>query len=69
MITPAYRITDVQKVLWNGRQMLAFTAFELKDGSFVCVGRFTAPRKAAKRDLWKIAAQATADVIERGGEF
>jgi hypothetical protein len=57
-----YRITDVQKVLWNGRQMLAFTAHQLKSGAFVCLGRFTAPRKTAKRDLWKIAAEAYSEV-------
>lgn len=57
-----YRITNVQKVSWNGRKVLAFTAFQLKSGAFVCLGRFTAPGKTAKRDLWKTAAEACSEV-------
>lgn len=65
MLADSYRITDVQKVSWNGRPMLAFTAFQRKGNAFVCAGRFTASRKIARRDLWKIVAHMNADHARR----
>ena len=45
------RISGIQKVTFNGRKGIAFTAWERVDDAWVHVGQFFAPRGTAKRDL------------------
>lgn len=53
-----YRIEGVQKATVNGVACILFKAFKRRDDAFVFIGKFTAPTRTAKRDLWKIADQA-----------
>ena len=53
-----FRIENIQKATFNGRQIKMFTAFIKQGASFVHHGKFSAPVKTANKDLWKIAAEA-----------
>lgn len=53
-----YRISEIQNVTLNGKKCRLFSAYVRTGNCFVFVGRFSAPARMAKRDLWTVAASA-----------
>ena len=53
-----FRIESVRHATLNGRAVRIFNAFRKDGDAFVFCGEFSAPARTAKRDLWKIAAEA-----------
>lgn len=53
-----FRIENVRNATLNGRAVRTFKAFRKDGAAFVFCGAFSAPARTAKRDLWKIAAEA-----------
>ena len=48
-----YRISGVQVVRLGSKDVKLFSAYKLDGDAFVYVGRFSAPMKTARKDLWK----------------
>jgi len=54
-----YRIEVVQNVTLNGAKKIIFKAFKKCEDAFVFYGNFSAPARTTKKNLWKIADNAT----------
>lgn len=59
-----WRISDVEKAVVGKEKIWAFDAHMKEGNRFVFQGRFSAPRKTPRKDLWKIAQAKKADSDE-----
>ncbi len=48
-----YRISDIQKVVWNGVKVKMFKYYQKHDDVFIFCGNFTAPLKTSDFNLYK----------------
>lgn len=53
-----FRIEEIKFATLNGSNVKTFKAFKKDAVGFVFVGQFSAPRRTANKNLWKVAAQA-----------
>ena len=56
MTATDFFITDIETAHVSGKLVKVFKAFQKMNGSFVFVGKFSAPAKTADKNLWQIAA-------------
>lgn len=52
-----FRIESIEKINYNGREVLLFSAFERGDNAYFFVGKYTAPVGTEEKDLWKFVAK------------
>lgn len=45
------RVSEIQKATVNGRQVKMFTVRELVNGSWLFIGKYTAPVRTANKNL------------------
>lgn len=59
-----YRIENIRKITFNGRNVKAFDASVKQGDAFVFCGAYTAPAKTAKKDLWLIPNESDTGSME-----
>ena len=48
---PEYRIENIQKIVYNGKKVKLFKAYEKRGNDFIFIGNFTAPLRVSNKYL------------------